>query len=216
MGNYIDKGTHTFDDDENTNVRTDSLEVSDLADRLSLSPSTSAISTTSIEVAQEAGESLNFHIFSYKQYMPCKKRQVYKWASAKLALTEELIRTNQLRTANLQQPCSYLEPDTDYLTDDEMEEELSIDTQLSTLQQYRTELVELIGHLSLSNKSKSQKLKKGKRLKRRKLLSHKCNYNNKNTNHNEDDSDMSDSPKLETNTNRDKLVKRSPLKDKNY
>ncbi|XP_037805744.1 uncharacterized protein LOC119599889 [Lucilia sericata] len=205
MGNYIDKGSHTFDDNHDDNVRVDPTEVADFADRLSLSTS-----TASIEVAQEAGESLNFHIFSYKQYMPCKKRQIYKWASAKLALTEELIRTNQLRTIQLQQ-CSYLEPDTDYLTDDEMEE-VSIDKQLCSLEKYRTELVELIGRLSISNRSKSQKRKKGKRFKRRKLLS-KCNSSSSHT-MNTDDSEMSDSSKM--GVNRDKIVKRTPLKVKNY
>ncbi|XP_023295428.2 uncharacterized protein LOC111678363 [Lucilia cuprina] len=204
MGNYIDKGSHTFDDNHDENVRVDSTEVAEFADRLSLSNS-----TTSIEVAQEAGESLNFHIFSYKQYMPCKKRQIYKWASAKLALTEELIRTNQLRTIQLQQ-CSYLEPDTDYLTDDEMDE-VSIDKQLCSLEKYRTELVELIGRLSISNRTKSQKRKKGKRLKRRKLLS-KCNSNSNSMN--TDDSEMSDSSKI--GLNRDKIIKRTPLKVKNY
>ncbi|KAI8118049.1 hypothetical protein FF38_06596 [Lucilia cuprina] len=204
MGNYLDKGSHTFDDNHDENVRVDSTEVAEFADRLSLSNS-----TTSIEVAQEAGESLNFHIFSYKQYMPCKKRQIYKWASAKLALTEELIRTNQLRTIQLQQ-CSYLEPDTDYLTDDEMDE-VSIDKQLCSLEKYRTELVELIGRLSISNRTKSQKRKKGKRLKRRKLLS-KCNSSSHSMN--TDDSEMSDSSKI--GLNRDKIIKRTPLKVKNY
>lgn len=207
MGNYMDKGSHTFEKNEE-NVRTDPTEVSELTDRLSLSTS-----TTSIELAQEAGESLNFHIFSYKQYMPCKKRQIFKWASAKLALTEELIRTNQLRSVQLQQ-CSYLEPDTDYLTDDEMEE-VSVENQLRSLENYRTELVELIGHLSISNRSKSQKRKKARRLKRRKLLP-KCHYNVNIMNKNPDDSEMSDSSKLGSSTNRDKIIKRSPLKVKNY
>ncbi|KAM7354733.1 uncharacterized protein ACRADG_006294 [Cochliomyia hominivorax] len=207
MGNYMDKGSHTFDNNDE-NVRTDSTEVSQLTDRLSLSSSSG-----SIEFAKKAGESLNFHIFSYKQYMPCKKRQIYKWASAKLALTEELIRTNQLRSVQMQQ-CSYLEPDTDYLTDDEMEE-VSIDTQLRSLVNYRTELVELIGRLSLNNRSKSQKRKKSRRLKRRKLIP-KCQYNINITTKNGDDSEMSDSSKLGANTCRDKIIKRSPLKVKNY
>lgn len=203
MGNYIGKGSHTFDHD-NENIRIDPTEVSELTQSLSLSTS-----STSIEIAQEAGESLNFHIFSYKQYMPCKKRQIYKWASAKLALTEELIRTNQLRLVEWSQ-CAYLEPDTDYLTDDEMEE-VSIDMQLSSLQNYRSELVELIGRLTLSNRPKPQKRKKSRRLKRRKLLS-KSNHNN----NNEDSSEMSDSSKFGINTKRDRIMKRSPFKVKNY
>lgn len=208
MGNYIDKGSHTFrNNNDDENIRTDPDDVTTLTDSLTLSTS-----NTSIELAKEAGETLDFHIFSYKQYMPCKQRQVYKWAAAKLALTEELIRTNQLRSRLLHQT-SYLEPDTDYLTDDEMEE-LSADRQLRSLENYRTELVELIGHLSISNRTKAQKRRKGKRFKRRKLLS-KC-QNNKNNNNNEDDSEMSDASKLGSYKTRDRIVKRSPLQVKNF
>lgn len=208
MGNYMDKGSHSFDSDEE-NIRNDLTEAASetQSDTQSLTNS-----TTSIEVAQEAGESIDFHIFAYKQNMPLKQRQVFKWAAAKLALTEELLRTNQLRSTHLQQS-SYMDPDTDYLSDDEMEE-VTIDQQLHSLEKYRTELVQLLGRLSLNSRSKSKR-KKSKKFKRRKMIS-KCNNNM--GNEGDYDSEMSDSmPKINISLNvcRDRITKRTPLKIKN-
>ncbi|XP_073821508.1 uncharacterized protein [Musca autumnalis] len=219
MGNYMDKGSHTFDGDEE-NIRTDvedeqrSVTSTHAATASEPSVDTQSLvsATSSIEVAQEAGESIDFHIFSYKQNIPFKQRQVFRWAAAKLALTEELIRTNQLRSAQLQQS-TYLETDTDYLSDDEMDE-VTIDQQLHSLEKYRTELVQLLGRLSLNSRSKSKR-KKTKKFKRRKLIS-KCN-NKVSSSDCEYDSEMSEAPKISLHLTicRDKVMKRPPLKVKN-
>ncbi|XP_005184564.1 uncharacterized protein LOC101890716 [Musca domestica] len=213
MGNYMDKGSHTFEGDEE-NIRSDipndhnSSEVDTTTDTQSI-----VSATSSIEVAQEAGESIDYHIFSYKQNIPFKQRQVFRWAAAKLALTEELIRTNQLRSAQLQQS-SYLETDTEYLSDDEMDE-VTIDQQLHSLEKYRTELVQLLGRLSLNSRSKAKR-KKTKKFKRRKLIS-KCNNNKVQSSDCDYDSEMSEAPKISLHLTicRDKVVKRQPLKIKN-
>uniref|UniRef100_A0A1I8PE42 Uncharacterized protein n=1 Tax=Stomoxys calcitrans TaxID=35570 RepID=A0A1I8PE42_STOCA len=217
MGNYMDKGSHTFEGDEE-NLRSDLVEPfnelqHEHQQQQQLLPSMPTLtqSMSSIEVAKETGESIDYHIFSYKQNMPFKTRQVFKWAAAKLALTEELIRINQLRCAQLQQ-ASYLEPETDYLSDDEMDE-ASIDRQLHSLEKYRTELVQLLGRLSLNARTKTKR-KKSKKFKRRKLIS-KCN--NKVSDCDDYDSEMSESPKFTVNINLcgGKVTKRTPLKVKN-
>ncbi|XP_075150993.1 uncharacterized protein LOC142225105 [Haematobia irritans] len=210
MGNYMDKGSHTFEEDEE-NLRPEEQEGPNETSLQSTHiDQTLSNSTTSIEVAQEAGESIDFHIFSYKQHMPFKTRQVFKWAAAKLALTEELIRTNQIRCNQIKQ-VSYLEPESDYLSDDEMDD--TLDRQLHSLEKYRTELVQLLGRLSLNARSKTKR-KKSKKFKRRKLIS-KCN--NKIESDCDYDSEMSDSTKItfNINVNRDKVIKRTPFKVKN-
>ena len=177
MGNYIEKvilGEHHKLQSNSNGVQTKSTTVQ---------------LTNSLQHMQmDFSDSINFHIYSYKQHMQQKERQLFKWAAAKLALTDELLKAHQMRSRmqlKMNSKFSHIskwQPQQEaHLTDDEgIDEDVdknnghnSTDLQeYRYLQKYRGKLMEVLTHLL---KTKSRKKSGGlkQRIKRKKLLS-KC------------------------------------------
>ncbi|KAM8717205.1 hypothetical protein ACLKA7_003986 [Drosophila subpalustris] len=149
-----------------------------------------------IDVQEEEAENpkanVTLHLFHYRQQMGLKAHQKVKWASAKLLLTEELLKQKQPQMhPNLKLTLQEFESDAEWaerqlamLTDGEDEDNNAdaenrppsgstpLDSELNHLMNYRLELRSTILQVAQEKLRKREKTKI-KRLKRRTLISSK-------------------------------------------
>ncbi|XP_034473641.1 uncharacterized protein LOC117781035 [Drosophila innubila] len=144
-----------------------------------------------IEEDEEEKANVTLHLFHYRQQIGLKSHHVVKWASAKLLLTEELLKQQQQRLQpNLKISLDELDSDAAWaerqlamLTDDEDDNEdddtenrpprgTPLDSELNHLMNYRMKLRNTIVQVAQEKLRKREKTKI-KRLKRRTLISSK-------------------------------------------
>ncbi|KAH8262989.1 hypothetical protein KR044_002806 [Drosophila immigrans] len=133
---------------------------------------------------------VSLQLFQYRQQIGLKQHSAIKWASAKLLLTEELLKQQQQKERQRNVALSLDDFDSDaewaeqqlaMLTDDEDDDENAenrapsvapLDSELNNLMNYRVKLRNTILHLAQEKLRRREKTKV-KRLKRRTLISSK-------------------------------------------
>ncbi|XP_002018622.2 uncharacterized protein LOC6593675 [Drosophila persimilis] len=130
--------------------------------------------------APKLDTNLPLQLFCYRQQLPAKNHHTMKWATAKLLLTEELLKLQQTHRPRAPR-CPWENYEATMLTDEEdadgnqenrapNNDDLS--RELTTLKSYRMELRETILKVAHKKKTKTSQ-KKLKRLNRRTLISSK-------------------------------------------